>query len=350
MPSKYSGIDCECSRWHADINDANLGKKMRVFVTGGAGYIGSHVVKTLGEAGHDVLSYDNLSSGNRGAVLFGDLIEADLSHKVTLSAALGRFNPDAVMHFAASIVAPESVSHPVKYYRNNCLNSINLIEAMMEHGVNCLIFSSTAAVYGIPAKVPVDELALADPINPYGASKLMTEMMLKDLSLSNPDFRYVSLRYFNVAGADSQERIGQTYKESTHLITTALKVAKGEYDYLNIFGTDYPTPDGTGIRDYIHVEDIAEAHILALHYLKAGGKSDVFNCGYGRGFSVREVIEVAKETTGINFRTKETSRREGDPPVLVADCSKIKGALGWKPRFDNLGAIIKSAWTWERKR
>ncbi len=321
----------------------------RILVTGGAGYIGSHVVKALGEAGYDVLTYDNLSTGNEWAVLYGKLFVGDLSDKDTIRRAIQDFKPDVVMHFAAFIQVEESVREPLKYYRNNTVNTLNLLEVMIESGVKDLIFSSTAAVYGIPEHIPVNEGTPLNPINPYGISKMMTERILKDLSFAYDDFRYVSLRYFNVAGADAQGRIGQAYRESTHLITRALKTAKGEFEKLQIFGTDYTTPDGTCIRDYIHVDDLADAHLHAVEYLIQGGKSDIFNCGYGHGYSVREVVETAKKVTGINFNVKETGRRQGDPPVLVADNSKIKQKLNWHPQYDDLEYIIKTAWEWEKK-
>lgn len=320
---------------------------MKVFITGGAGYIGSHVVKALGEKGYEILVYDNLSTGHEEAVLYGKLVKGDLANKEFLKKTLQEFKPDAVMHFAAFIEVAESVRNPLKYYRNNTANTLNLLEAMQELGINKFIFSSTAAVYGNPEKIPVKEDAPINPINPYGQSKAFVEKILKDLSEANKDFNYVSLRYFNVAGADPEGRIGQSYQNATHLITRALKAAKGEYEKLYIFGTDYPTPDGTCIRDFIHVDDLADAHILALEYLNQGGKSDVFNCGYGHGYSVKEVIETAKKVTGIDFPVEETGRREGDPAVLVADSTKLKKTLGWKPRYDNLEFIIKTAWNWE---
>jgi len=323
---------------------------MRVLVTGGAGYIGSHVVKALGEKGHEILTYDNLSSGNRWAVLFGDLLVADLADRDALRRALADFRPEAIMHFAAFIVVPESVRDPLKYYRNNTANALNLVEAAREAGVNKFIFSSTAAVYGEPEVIPVREDTPLKPINPYGTSKMMTEHLLRDLSAADEGFRYVSLRYFNVAGSDPKGRIGQAYKESTHLITRALKTAKGEFDRLQVFGTDYPTPDGTCIRDYIHVNDLADAHLMALDYLAEGGASDVFNCGYGHGYSVREVVDAAKRVTGIDFQVEEASRRPGDPPSLVADSTKIRARLRWAPRHDDLEFIVKTAWEWEKKR
>ncbi|HBG93056.1 MAG: UDP-glucose 4-epimerase GalE [Nitrospirae bacterium RIFOXYB2_FULL_43_5] len=320
---------------------------MKILVTGGAGYIGSHVVKALGEAGYEVLTYDNLSTGNKWSVLYGELIAADLSDKETLKKTIVRFKPDAIMHFAASIVVPESVRDPLKYYRNNTVNTLNLLDVMLEQGIGKFIFSSTAAVYGNAEKMPVGENAPISPVNPYGSSKMMAEKILRDRHLADNDFNYVSLRYFNVAGADAGCRIGQAYKAATHLITRALKTAKGEFQKLQVFGTDYPTTDGTCIRDYIHVDDIANAHILALKYLLDKGRSEAFNCGYGHGYSVREVIAAAKKVTGIDFEVEETGRREGDASILIADNTKIKRELGWQPKYDDLEYIIKTAWKWE---
>jgi UDP-glucose 4-epimerase len=320
---------------------------MKILITGGAGYIGSHVVKALGETGNEVLTYDNLSTGNKQAVLYGGLIVADLSDKERLKKTIVKFKPDAVMHFAASIVVPESVRSPLKYYQNNTVNTLNLLEAMKACGARNFIFSSTAAVYGIPETMPVNESALMNPINPYGSSKMMAEKVLRDMHLADNDFNYVSLRYFNVAGADAGCRIGQSCKESTHLITRALKTAMGEFGKLQIFGTDYPTSDGTCIRDYIHVDDIADAHILALKYLLDGGRSEVFNCGYGHGYSVREMVAAVKKATGTDFEVEEAGRREGDPSILIADNTKIKQGLNWKPKYDDLEYIIKTAWKWE---
>ncbi len=321
---------------------------MKIFVTGGAGYIGSHVVKLLGETGHDIFVLDNLSTGNEWAVLYGKLLKADLADKTIVCDVLDAFRPDAVFHFAASIQVEESVREPLKYYRNNVINTLNLLEAMVETGVAHFIYSSTAATYGIPEKMPIDEAAPLRPINPYGASKVMVEQALKDLALAK-DFRYVALRYFNVAGAASDSRIGQAYEEATHLITRSLKVAKGEYGKLLIHGTDYPTPDGTCVRDYIHVEDLALAHLLALHHLMETGVPDIMNCGYGHGFSVREVVEAAKKVTDIDFPVEESARRAGDPPVLIADSTKLRRMTGWEPAHDDLEHIIKTAWEWEKK-
>lgn len=320
---------------------------MKILVTGGAGYIGSHVVKALGEKGHEILVYDNLSSGHEQAVLYGKLVRGDLSDKTFLNNIMENFSPDAVMHFAAFIQVEESVREPLKYYRNNTVNTLNLLEVLRKNSIDNFIFSSTAAVYGIPEKTPVNEDTPLNPINPYGASKTMVEQMLKDLSDAS-DLNYVSLRYFNVAGADPGGRIGQVYKDPTHLITRALKTAKGEFEKLSVFGTDYQTSDGTCIRDYIHVDDLATAHLLALGYLMETNKSRIFNCGYGHGYTVRQVIETAKKVTGVNFTTVESDRRPGDPPALIAGSARIKQELSWKPEHDDLEFIIKTAWEWEK--
>jgi len=322
---------------------------MRILVTGGAGYIGSHVVKALGEQGHDLLIYDNLSTGHDWAVLYGRLEVGELADTRRLDEVLQAFRPEAVLHFAASIQVEESVREPLRYYRNNVANSLNLLDAMERHDVRNLIYSSTAAVYGIPERMPVDESLPLNPINPYGASKVMMETVLRDIADARENFRYIALRYFNVAGADAGNRIGQAYADATHLITRALKTANGEFPKLSVFGTDYPTPDGTCIRDYIHVDDLADAHIRALNYLVETGKTEILNCGYGHGFSVREVVDVAKKVTGIDFPVEETDRRAGDPPQLVADSSKLRRLTGWQPRHDDLEFIIKTAWDWELK-
>ena len=327
----------------------NTPEKTRVLVTGGAGYIGSHVVLALGQAGCEVLTYDNLSTGNRDAVLAGDLVVGDLADRDLLLKTLADFRPDAVMHFAASIEVGESVTDPLKYYRNNSVNALNLIEALCQVGVGQLIFSSTAAVYGNPEQLPVTEEAALQPINPYGMSKLITERFLADLSKARADFRYVALRYFNVAGADPEIRLGQDYANPTHLITRALKTALGIYPRLQVFGTDYPTADGTCIRDYIHVSDLAQAHLDGLRYLNAGHASAIFNCGYGHGFTVKDVIAMAKQVSGVDFPVEEVGRREGDPAELIAGCDKICNQLDWQPRFDDLETILRTAWEWEKK-
>jgi UDP-glucose 4-epimerase len=321
---------------------------MKIFVTGGAGYIGSHVVKALGEAGHDVLTYDNLSSGHEWAVLHGRLVKGDLADAELLDRTVKVFGPDAVIHFAAFIQVEESVREPLKYYRNNVANSLTLLDVLRQHGVSNFVYSSTAAVYGQPERVPIAETEPLNPINPYGATKVMVERVLSEMSAAD-DFRYVALRYFNVAGADPKCRIGQAYKESTHIITRALKTASGELKKLMIFGTDYPTPDGTCIRDYIHVDDLAQAHLKALDYLISEKRSDVMNCGYGHGFSVKEVVDAAKRVTKIDFPVEETGRRAGDPAELVANSDMLKKLTGWTPTYDDLDFIIKTAWEWERK-
>ena len=321
---------------------------MKTLVTGGAGYIGSHMVRTLGELGHEVVVYDNLSTGFRDSILHGTLQVADLSDTAGLDALFAEEKFDAVAHFAAHIVVDESVREPIKYYRNNFVNALNLIDTCVRHKVNRFIFSSTAAVYGIPGRVPVSEDAPLLPINPYGASKRMVEQALQDVSTA-AGLRYVALRYFNVAGADPQSRIGQRYKDATHLITVALRTALGMREELQIFGADYATPDGTCIRDYIHVDDLIDAHILAMDHLAHGGESRVFNCGYGHGYSVREVVAEVRKVTGIDFCVRETGRRAGDPPALIADASLIRKELGWRPKYDDLDYIIRTAWDWEKK-
>ncbi len=322
---------------------------MKVLITGGAGYIGSHVIKALGELGYEVLVVDNLIKGHKEAVLFGKLEVLDIGDKDSMTEVLEQFKPDAVMHFAAFIEVGESVKNPRKYYENNTVKTLSLLDAMLECDVKNFIFSSTAAVYGNSEKVPIPETETVKPINPYGQSKACVEKILSDYSKAY-GLKFVSLRYFNAAGADPEGRIGESHNPETHLIPLILKTAKGERESIKIFGTDYPTPDGTCIRDYIHVDDLAEAHILALKYLLDGGKSEVFNCGYGYGYSVKEVIETAKRVTGVDFKVEEADRRPGDPAILVADSSKLKSKLGWEPKFDNLEYIVKTAWNWELNR
>ncbi len=322
---------------------------VKVLVTGGAGYIGSHVVKALGEKGYNILVLDDLSSGHKEAVLYGNLVVGSTADSELLDRVFSDFKPDAVMHFAAYIEVEESVRDPLKYYENNTCNTLKVIKSMIKHNVNKFIFSSTAAVYGDPKRVPIREEDPLNPINPYGRSKMFVEHIIKDLSESS-DFSYISLRYFNAAGADPEGRIGQSYRKATHLITRALKVAKGEFEKLYIFGTDYPTPDGTCIRDYIHVDDLASAHVLALEYLLSSGKSAVFNCGYGKRYSVKEVIEAVKRVTNVDFPVEETARRPGDPAVLIADPTKLKAELSWVPLYDDLDFIVRTAWNWELNR
>jgi UDP-glucose 4-epimerase len=324
----------------------------RVFVTGGAGYIGSHVAAALGEAGHHVLVYDDLSTGNRRVVLHGTLVEGSLHDAALLRETIAAFRPDVAMHFAGSILVEESMREPLRYYRNNTLGTLALMGALMALRAPVrIVFSSTATLYGNVAveDAPIPETAPLVPINPYGYSKLVSERALEALGAIRPDFRYLALRYFNVAGADGRGRIGQAYPEATHLITLGLRAALGLRDGLDLFGTDYPTPDGTCVRDYIHVDDLASAHLAAMAHLMDGGQSIALNCGYGHGHSVREVIGAIREVTGVDFPVREVGRRPGDPPVLVACTSEIRRVLGWAPRYDDLDYIIKTAWDWERR-
>lgn len=319
---------------------------MKVLVTGGAGYIGSHVVKQLGEAGHDIIVYDNLSTGYEWAVTCGELVVGDVGDFDKLDALFAQHKFEVVLHFAANIVVPESVENPLKYYSNNTRNTLNLLTVIEKHKTPYMVFSSTAAVYGMPdEKVLTEDMPLA-PINPYGASKMMSEQMIRDLSFSS-NLTHVILRYFNVAGADLESRIGQATPEATHLIKVACECVTGQRDGMKVFGTDYETRDGTCIRDYIHVDDLAKAHVMALDYMSNGGQSQILNCGYGRGFTVKEVIDVVKETSGKDFPAEEVERRAGDPDALMADNTKIKQVLGWSPDNDDLGVIVKSALNWE---
>ncbi len=320
-----------------------------ILVTGGAGYIGSHVVRDLGEQGYKPIVYDNLSTGNKDFVLYGDFIKGDLKDTNLITKIIKKYKIKSVIHFAAYIVVEESVNKPIKYYNNNFFNSLNLIKSCIENGVENFVFSSSAAVYGISEEFPVKENSQLNPVNPYGRSKMFTEILLEDISYIYKNFNYIALRYFNVAGADKKLRIGQKYENPTHLITLALKTALGEYESLNIFGTDYNTPDGTAIRDYIHIDDLSNAHILCLNYLKKERKSKVFNCGYGQGYSVLEVLNTTKKVTKVNFKTVNSKKREGDPPILIADSNLIKDKLGWSPKYNDLEFIINSAWEWEKK-
>jgi UDP-glucose 4-epimerase len=331
------------------MNDNKNASGEPLLVTGGAGYIGSHVVRDLGEHGYRPIVYDNLSSGRAEAVLCGELIRGDIADTNLLCSVIRKYEIKSVMHFAAFIQVNESVSQPLNYYENNSFNCLRLLKCCLENKVENFIFSSTAAVYGMPEKVPVDEKTPLLPINPYGSSKLVSEMMLADTAVANPGFRYVALRYFNAVGADKQSRLGQNYHQPTHLLTLALKTALGQYPGLRVFGTDYATPDGTAIRDYIHVDDLASAHLLALEFLKTAKQSRVFNCGYGRGYSVLEVIRAAKKVTGIDFKVELTGRRPGDPEKLIADSGLIRGELGWIPQYQDLDEIIRTAWNWEKK-
>lgn len=323
--------------------------KQKILVTGGAGYIGSHVVRQLGEAGEDVIILDNLTTGVEDAVLFGELIIGDTGDKACVEKILQEHKISTVMHFAAHTIVPESVTNPLKYYGNNTCSTRNLLECCQKYGVDQFIFSSTAAVYGEPKELPVTEETPTLPINAYGTSKLMSEMMMRDLANAT-EFKYVALRYFNVAGSDPQSRIGQNTPNATLLIKVAVEVAIGKRPSISIFGTNYPTPDGTGIRDYIHVEDLASAHLKALDYLRnPESKSITLNCGYGHGFSVREVLDAVQKVNGTTIKIIEEPRRAGDPPELIANASKVREILNWDPEYDNLEAIVKSSLDWERK-
>lgn len=337
---------------------------MHILVTGGAGYIGSHVAKQLIEnTAHAITILDNLSTGHmetvntlktifeqrRGSETGFTFIHEDLKNFDAVKRIVAEARFDAVIHFAASIVVPESVEQPLKYYMNNTVNTTHLVQCCNAHGVGKFIFSSTAAVYGEPSTPTVSETTPTAPINPYGMSKLMSETVLRDASSANPQFNHVILRYFNVAGADTLNRIGQSFPNATHLIKVAAQTVIGQREKMMIFGEDYDTPDGTCLRDYIHVDDLASAHLRALDYLDEGHDSDIFNVGYGHGFSVKEVIERMKETSGVDFRADIASRRPGDPAVLISDNAKIKATLAWSPQYDDLPLICETALAWERR-
>ncbi|MBB5753230.1 UDP-glucose 4-epimerase GalE [Prosthecomicrobium pneumaticum] len=322
---------------------------MTVLVTGGAGYIGSHMVLALRDAGRAVVVLDDLSTGFRDLVPDGvPLVRGDIGDADLVAATLAGHGVTAIVHFAGSIVVPDSVKDPLGYYLNNTVKSRALLAAAVAGGVKHFIFSSTAAVYGEPETSPIDETAATAPISPYGASKLMTEWMLRDTAAAH-GLTYAALRYFNVAGADPQRRAGQSFPRATHLIKLAAQAALGERPYLEIFGEDYPTPDGTCIRDYVHVSDLARAHLLALEHLEAGGESLVANCGYGRGYSVREVIAAVKRVSGIDFPVLKAARRPGDPAALVAGVTRIGATLGFRPALDHLDTIVADALAWEEQ-
>ncbi|HUK61285.1 MAG TPA: UDP-glucose 4-epimerase GalE [Stellaceae bacterium] len=320
----------------------------QILVTGGAGYIGSHAAKALARAGYEPVSYDNLGRGHRTAVRWGPLVEGDLADRALLVATLRRHKIAAVMHFAAFAYVGESVEQPALYFRNNVANSLSLLEAMDEAGVRHIVFSSTCATYGLPDQMPIAEDAPQRPVNPYGESKLMIERMLHWLGPAR-GLRHVALRYFNAAGADPAGEIGEDHDPETHLIPLVLMAALGRRAAIDIYGTDYPTPDGTAIRDYIHVQDLADAHVLALAHLLKGGDSVALNLGTGSGHSVRAVIEAAERVTGRAIARRETARRPGDPPILVADARKAKAVLGWTPQLSGLDDIIASAWAWHTR-
>ncbi|MDB9306517.1 UDP-glucose 4-epimerase GalE [Nodularia spumigena CS-591/12] len=318
----------------------------KVLVTGGAGYIGSHVVRKLGEAGYDIVVYDNCSTGSPQAVLYGELIVGDLKDSILLSQVFSQHEFTAVLHFAGSLNVPESVSRPLDYYANNTCNTLNLLRCCEKMGVKQIIFSSTAAVYGEPEKIPVTEYTPTQPINPYGRSKLACEWLIRDYAQAS-DLRYVILRYFNVAGAEPGGRLGQMLRDASHLIRVSCDAALQRRTEVKIFGTDFPTPDGTAIRDYIHVEDLAAAHLDALTYLEQGKESQVLNCGYGQGYSVREVIERVKVISGVDFPVIDTERRPGDPACVIAGADKIGKLLGWQPKYNDLDKIVSSTLAWE---
>ena len=322
---------------------------MSILVTGGAGYIGSHMVYELADTGERVVVLDNLSTGFDWAIAKGVLlIVGDTSDQNLVGQIIREHEVESIIHFAASAIVPDSVKDPLGYYKNNTVNSRALIETAIRQRVRYFIFSSTCAVYGNPAQVPVTEDTLPAPISPYGWSKLMTEIMLRDAGTAH-DLRYVILRYFNVAGADPRCRTGQSTRNATHLIKVAVEAALGLRSKLDIYGTDYPTPDGTCIRDYIHVSDLVAAHADALRYLRAGGASATLNCGSGHGFSVCEVVEMVKRVSGVDFKVEIAPRRPGDPAQIVAASDRARAMLGWTPQYDNLATIIAHALAWEQR-
>jgi UDP-glucose 4-epimerase len=319
-----------------------------ILVTGGAGYIGSHVLLQLQSRGEHCVVLDNLRTGFRQAVSHAPLIVGTVGDVELVARLVREYGIGTVMHFAASTIVPESVREPLSYYANNTCATRNLLEVCLREGVQKFVFSSTAAVYGIPEGGIADELSALAPINPYGTSKLMSEWVMRDLAAVS-EFRYVSLRYFNVAGSDPAGRIGQATTQATLLIKVACEAIVGKRSHVSIFGTDYATPDGTGVRDYIHVEDLARAHVDALEYLRTGAAPAVLNCGYGHGYSVREVLESVQRVAGKPLTVREAPRREGDPPVLIARAERIRSLLGWTPQLDDLDRIVESSLRWEEK-
>lgn len=327
-------------------------KKQTILVTGGAGYIGSHAALALKKAGYEVIILDNLSYGHQeliDEVVQVKLVVGDTSDRSILDQLFTTHKIDAVMHFAAYIAVGESVKEPGKYYSNNVASTLNLLEAMLAHGINKIVFSSTCAVYGIPKEIPMTEDHPHNPLSPYAASKDMVERILQDFDTAF-SLKSVAFRYFNACGADPEGALGEDHHPETHLIPLALLTALKKRESLYIFGTDYDTPDGTCVRDYIHVNDLADAHVLGLQYLLSGGESEVFNLGNGNGFSVREVIETAREVTGLTIPVVETERRAGDAPILVGSSKKVRTSLGWNPQYADLKKIITNAWQWHQKR
>lgn len=327
-------------------------KNQTILVTGGAGYIGSHAALALKNAGYDAIVLDNLAYGHQeivDEVLQVKLVVGDTSDRALLDRLFTEHKIDAVMHFAAYIAVGESVKEPGKYYSNNVSSTLNLLEAMLAHGINKIVFSSTCAVYGMPKEVPMTENHPHNPLSPYAASKDMVERILSDFDTAF-NLKSVAFRYFNACGAYPGGALGEDHTPETHLIPLALLTALGKRDKLYIFGTDYDTPDGTCVRDYIHVNDLADAHVLGLEYLLSGGESEIFNLGNGNGFSVREVIETAREVTGLNIPAQESDRRPGDAPILVGSSDKIRKMLGWNPKYADLKQIISHAWQWHQTR
>ena len=319
-----------------------------ILIVGGAGYIGSHINKELNKQGYKTVIFDSLVKGHKEAVKWGDFFQGDLGNIEDIREVFKKYQIEAVLHFAAFIEVGESVKDPQKYYQNNVKNTLNLFQVMLENNVKKIIFSSTAATFGNPQYVPIDEKHPQTPINPYGQAKLMIEKILADYDLAY-GLKYVALRYFNACGADLDGEIGENHNPESHLIPLILDAALGKREDIKIFGTDYPTVDGTCIRDYVHVNDLAQAHILALKKLMDGGESDCFNLGNGSGFSVKQVIEVAKKVTGVDFKVTEAERRAGDPPELIADSKKAREILKWEPKYFDLETIISSAWNWHKQ-
>ena len=340
VPERPPGV------YNVSVNIRGGAIVMRILVTGGAGYIGSHAVKLFLARGHDVWVYDNLSMGHRASVPAARLVEGDLSEQQRLDHVLVMHRIEAVVHFAAFAFVGESVTNPAKYYQNNLVNTLNLLEAMRRHKIGRIVFSSTCATYGVPEKVPITEEEKQRPINPYGNTKLAVEHALADYAAAY-GWGFAALRYFNAAGAAPDGSIGEDHDPETHLIPIVLQAVMGQRPAVEVFGTDYPTPDGTCIRDYIHVDDLADAHLLALEALEPG-KELRYNLGTGRGYSVREVIRAAEEVTGKKVPVKEGPRRAGDPPALVACADKVRRELGWKPHYPELRSVVETAWKWHR--
>lgn len=322
--------------------------KRSILVVGGAGYIGSHMVRALLQAHYDVITLDDLSRGHRDLLPGGTFIEGDLADRRLLDRIFSQHDVAAVMHFAASSLVGQSVQHPLDYYRNNIAKTVELIAAMVQHNIEHFIFSSTAAVYGEPEQIPISESHPCRPGNPYGATKYAVERMLQDCAQAH-GLRFVALRYFNAAGANESASLGERHQPETHLIPLVLQVATGQRQSINVYGSDYPTPDGTCLRDYVHVDDLAQAHLLALQALLEGATSAIYNLGNSRGYSVREVIELARRVTGHSIPVKLAPRRSGDPAVLIAASDKVRNELGWHPRFEELEAILLTAWAWHQK-